>query len=200
MLLTIIILYLQSFLGARFMLPLKYQKKELYFYKSRDELLKEKPESRNEECAICLLPIIEKEEVNDNQKEIDNSSNLEVKIDNNNTNTSKADISLDTFTQEEINNKNNVENIDCGKKSIHILKREKKKNKVNLYNFIIKFGKIIKSIILDGLFMFYKGKPIFHKAFISLPCGHFFHSICLENWLGVRKECPICRSSVSQYF
>ncbi len=61
-LLTIIILYLQNFLGPRFMLPLKYKKKESFLYKSLNELLIEKPEARNGECSICLLPFIEKKD------------------------------------------------------------------------------------------------------------------------------------------
>ena len=29
---------------------------------------------------------------------------------------------------------------------------------------------------------------------ISLtPCGHFFHSTCIKNWLEIRKSCPQCR-------
>lgn len=27
----------------------------------------------------------------------------------------------------------------------------------------------------------------------EMPCNHRFHSGCIENWLWVRKSCPLCR-------
>ena len=50
--LTIFILYLQLFLGPRFMLSKKYKKVEIDFYRSKAELLKEKPDSGSEECSV----------------------------------------------------------------------------------------------------------------------------------------------------
>ena len=41
-------MYLQTFLGTRFMLPLKYRKKKGLF-KIKNELLAEKPDSKEEE-------------------------------------------------------------------------------------------------------------------------------------------------------
>ncbi|KAF8409224.1 hypothetical protein HHK36_005298 [Tetracentron sinense] len=28
------------------------------------------------------------------------------------------------------------------------------------------------------------------------PCGHFFHSGCLQRWMDVKMECPTCRRSL----
>ena len=25
------------------------------------------------------------------------------------------------------------------------------------------------------------------------PCNHFFHTTCLQRWLGVKLQCPTCR-------
>jgi hypothetical protein len=65
--LSIIILYLQTFLGPRFMLPSRFHKKEFSIYKSYKEILKEKSKSTiyNEICIICfstILNIVKKEE------------------------------------------------------------------------------------------------------------------------------------------
>jgi hypothetical protein len=30
-----------------------------------------------------------------------------------------------------------------------------------------------------------------------VPCGHVFHSICIQSWLVHKTECPMCRAAVS---
>ena len=30
-----------------------------------------------------------------------------------------------------------------------------------------------------------------------LPCNHLFHSICIKNWIKIKKECPLCKRSIS---
>ena len=29
-----------------------------------------------------------------------------------------------------------------------------------------------------------------------LPCNHLFHSICIKNWIKIKKECPLCKISI----
>ena len=29
-----------------------------------------------------------------------------------------------------------------------------------------------------------------------LPCNHLFHSICIKNWIKIKKECPLCKRSI----
>ena len=69
---TIIFLYLQLFLGPRFMLSSKYQKKNGDFHKTKEELLEERPNSKNEECVICLSQLFNEEEnINSSNKNND---------------------------------------------------------------------------------------------------------------------------------
>lgn len=35
-----------------------------------------------------------------------------------------------------------------------------------------------------------------NKPFMITPCGHYFHSICLESWLKHKRECPTCRTEI----
>ena len=30
----------------------------------------------------------------------------------------------------------------------------------------------------------------------ELPCGHEFHSICIDQWLNNHKQCPICKQVI----
>ena len=69
---SIIFLYLQGFLGPRFLLPSKYHKKKADFYRTKKELLKEKPDTIKGECVICLTPIFDEEENNNNNDIINN--------------------------------------------------------------------------------------------------------------------------------
>ena len=96
---TIIILYLQTFLGARFMLFFSYPKKIKEFHKSKEELLEERPDSIKEECVICLSPLIEEDKNEINKNNINNNINN----DNNNENINEIN---------NINNVNNNENIN----------------------------------------------------------------------------------------
>lgn len=31
----------------------------------------------------------------------------------------------------------------------------------------------------------------------ELPCGHFFHSACIDRWLVIQKKCPLCRHDIT---
>ena len=34
------------------------------------------------------------------------------------------------------------------------------------------------------------------ETYVSLPCGHIFHSNCILEWLEKNMSCPICRMDV----
>lgn len=34
------------------------------------------------------------------------------------------------------------------------------------------------------------------RAYMVTPCRHIFHSVCLENWMRLRLQCPICRDDL----
>ena len=35
-----------------------------------------------------------------------------------------------------------------------------------------------------------------NMPYMQTPCGHIFHSRCLEPWLEVKNECPLCRQKI----
>lgn len=34
------------------------------------------------------------------------------------------------------------------------------------------------------------------KFLMKTPCGHLFHTECLEKWMKMKNECPYCRREV----
>ena len=34
------------------------------------------------------------------------------------------------------------------------------------------------------------------KGYMLAPCDHIFHRECLEQWMDVKMECPICRKEL----
>ena len=131
---TIIFLYLQVFLGPRFMLPSKYQKKKGDFHKTKEELLEERPSSKNEECVICLSKLFDEDE-----EEINNNASknkdiiLNVDLDGN-----ESDSSSDSPTelQSDINNRNSQLNNIIDLMNTH-LEQQKVKIKNNFDNLNI---------------------------------------------------------------
>ena len=41
-------------------------------------------------------------------------------------------------------------------------------------------------------------KNINNLPYMITPCKHVFHSDCLEEWFKMKKECPSCRSIITQ--
>lgn len=38
-----------------------------------------------------------------------------------------------------------------------------------------------------------------HEKVWSEPCGHTFHSACIEEWAMINQTCPVCRNELSYY-
>ena len=41
-----------------------------------------------------------------------------------------------------------------------------------------------------------KNRIVSVKPYMRTPCGHLFHTKCLETWLEVKNECPYCRQRI----
>ena len=201
---SIIILYLQTFLGPRFMLPSICYKKEISIYISNKELLNDKSKSKlhNEICIICLakiLDIAKKKEKNDNNKTNDENKNnittntdnqIETNIDNNNSITTSR---IDLVSSE--NNQPVSNNISNASPSLRVIRYSIKLFIKTLKNI----GFNLKDILSDGLFSFYiKRGNLKNKEIMILPCGHIYHSICLNEWLERKRICPICSKSIPE--
>jgi len=197
--LTVVILYLQTYLGPRFMLPPACHKKEPSIYISYDELLKDKSKSKlkNELCIICLSTIEKKEKKddnnmanNENKNNIPNNSDNPIETNNDNNNsitTSRIDLVSNENNQLDNNNINNINQVI--------------RNSIKLFiKALIKLGFNLKNILSDGLFNFYIIRQNFkNKEIMLLPCGHIYHSICLKEWLERKRTCPICSKSVPDF-
>ena len=49
-------------------------------------------------------------------------------------------------------------------------------------------------------FAFYKlPKNKLNKPYMITPCGHIFHTECLEKWFNCKRECPNCRTEMQDY-
>ena len=160
---NIIIIYLQTFLGARFMLPERFQKKNLEFYKTKEELLFERPDCIKEECVICISPLIEKDKINNKnnidknipqnniinniEEEKDNYSNKKIDIKNENTNRSfHSEAGLINNKIQKINIKNNIDKKMNIKDQLHLSKSKNKKESLHVNAKIKRKHKLNNSI------------------------------------------------------
>ena len=220
---TIFFLYLQIFLGPRFMLSKKYQKIEIDFHKTKAEILKEKPNASSEECIICLCPLFNNNEANNNKITFDDNDIKENKDNEFKIGNESVKNSFDEYTNESQNNKKDEGIIEIAQK-----KKLKSAKKMHLYkdkiNPIIikdsfidtkpkhshkikisiscykKIFLILRVILWDNFLFFYKydiNKQ--NKKYMLIKCGHVFHTKCLETWFEMKKECPSCRASMQNY-
>ena len=193
------------------MLSKKYQKNNIEFYKTKEELLKERPDCIKEECVICISPLIETITnsgnfsnydviINNKESETENSPDSPTELKNENT-------SRDLTNRVEINNSQNKYIL---KNELHIFKNNKDLaiNVKNNENHIRKNSdyslknilKIVKIIFCQNMFKFYKTeKNIGDKKYMIIACGHMFHTSCIEKWFDKKKECPNCRASMEEY-
>ena len=70
----------------------------------------------------------------------------------------------------------------------------KAKNKV--LNIYIIYKEYIKKIFKIGFFDFYEFDIQILKKYMIIPCGHFYHSICLKKWIKIESNCPLCREYI----
>lgn len=199
-LLSIVILYLQTILGPRFMLPSIFHKKKMLTYISYNELLKDKSKSKlhNEICIICFLNILKEENNENNTTSNDNRNTIVKNLDNQETSnennnsitTSRIDLVSSANNQSDKNNK-----ISIVIKFLRVIK-----NSIKLFiNAFVKIGFNLKNILSHGLFSFYIIADNFNnKEIMLLPCGHIYHSLCLNEWFERKRVCPICLKSIPE--
>ena len=122
----ITIIFMQGYLGPRFMLCSLCNEKNDVLYISKEELLKQKQNSKDESCSICLLPFINNNNKSDLNDSIQIKTNNELKIEKEDSNFSKEISENKNTTKITVDN-----NIILEQKKKFILS----KNKNEKYNF-----------------------------------------------------------------
>lgn len=178
LLLSTLILYTQTLFGPSWFLPM-LQVDEYDFYIDEKDLKLLKKDIYNLECLICLNPIIPNAN-NINKDEDNNNDNNRTNIDNNNFNETDS-----LVIEVNDNSVNNNENNNFGH---------------NLYLKFCKFKYRNKYVGDKSIFLNFHefSKNIFDKPYMITPCNHVFHSDCLEEWFKMKKECPNCRTEITQ--
>ena len=168
-------LYVQVCCGGRFVLTKGIRRKAFEYYKSKDELLKVKADVMELDCVICLQKIIKdngEDEVDGLNKSLISYKNEDVVV----------SVMMSTVTENDF---------ECNNRRGR--KKKKKRTKWKLTMFIC-------TNIYGILFTFYKvNKNKDNKPYMITPCGHVFHTKCLEEWFYCKKECPNCRKEMRDY-
>ena len=207
---NVVVMYLQLFMGSRFILPKAMRGNVFEYYKSKDEVMKMKNNAKELECVICLQKMM-------NDNEDDNKSEKEMKRDESSSgynslindsvsvsgvlsanrkdgedalhtfpNTNKG-VELKVITTSSTLSENDFE--------FHVKKRKKCKWVIT-WKEVICVADMLKSVC----FTFYKvPNNKTNKPFMVTPCGHVFHTQCLEEWFNCKKECPNCRMIMKDY-
>ena len=181
----ITIIFIQGYYGPRFMFGSLCKEKNNTFLRSKEELLREKPNCKNELCSICLFPLFDKNKDNINNS-IETKTSNELKSEKDDFNISK-----EILKNENINNKITIiDNIIEKKNKFKSSKNDKAKCNIKKLKDIIKY--IIKKYFWD----YYFNEEKFLRKYTLLNCGHFFHSECINLWINEERICPICRQPI----
>lgn len=198
--LNIIVMWLQVFWGGRFMLPKRMRGGSFDYYKDKEEILKMEVNVKEVECVICLQKVIGDE----GNGSVDNSlisGGSEEVLDgvkcNKESEKGCNEESLRVFTNvskdvelKVINGTGKGNDMEYGGKERGI-----KKKAFNVMR-VIYIGKQLFGMC----FMFYKvPKNKEKKPYMVTPCGHIFHTECLEGWFECKRECPNCRKEMTDY-
>ena len=163
------ILYSQTLFGPRWFLPL-LQVDEYNFYIDEKDLRKIKKDIDSLECLICLNPIIENKKNNSNMTVYDNAAGF------NETDNLVIEVNDNQLNYMDNNNSNN--------KFLKCCRFKYRDRCIGDKSIIINFHEFSKNIL--------------NKPFMITPCKHVFHSDCLEEWFKMKKECPNCRTIITQ--
>ena len=73
-----------------------------------------------------------------------------------------------------------------------------KNEQIKEYNLLLEWY-LWKGKIEDSNKQLNEGLVWNKKINIKLNCGHFFHSLCLSDYIKLEKyECPICKTNINQ--
>ena len=218
---NVVVMYLQLFIGSRFLLPKAMRGNVFEYYKSKEEVMKMKSNAKELECVICLQKMMADNE--DDGKSVRNEK--EMKRDD--SGTGYNSLISDSMSvsgvlngnrkdgEEEEANKHACEDalhtFPNASKDVELkvitstsseddfdFHRQRRKN----YKRGITWKQVIHvaNIIQSVCFTFYKvPKNKTNKPFMVTPCGHVFHTQCLEEWFNCKKECPNCRAVMQDY-
>ena len=174
---NVCVLYVQVCCGGRFVLAKKARRKVFEYYKSKNELLKVKVNVMELDCVICLQKIIKEDEGEIKENEVD-SLNKSLISDKN------KDVVVSVMAST-----SNGNDFECHNRNHR--KKKRMKWKQTMY---------ICTNVYAILFTFYKvNKNKDNKPYMITPCGHVFHTKCLEEWFYCKKECPNCRMEMRDY-
>ena len=186
---NVCVLYVQVCCGGRCALTKTMKRKAFEYYKSRDELLKVKVNAMDLDCVICLQKVIADHE-GENQVRKGNKKNDGAVSLNSSLISDNADKDKDVVVSV-MSCTSNGNDFECYNNS-----NRKKKNKSIKWKQTIYICTNIYAIV----FTFYKvNKNKENKPYMITPCGHVFHTKCLEEWFYCKKECPNCRMEMRDY-
>jgi hypothetical protein len=201
--LNVVVMYLQLFMGSRFILPKAMRGKAFEYYKSKEEVMAMKSNAKELECVICLQKMMN-DEVDDSSRNGYNSliNNDSVSVlsasrkegdDVHAFPNASKDVELKVVTTTAA-----VTTLSGSNDFEFQGKHRKKWSCVGVITWekVVHVANVVKLIC----FTFYKmPHNVNNKPFMVTPCGHVFHTSCLEEWFNCKKECPNCRMVMRDY-
>lgn len=179
------VIVLQKYYRNDYLHKLIFHSNEYNYFKSLKDIIKMQKDILPTYCSICYKGFIRDKNGNNTTVVITQPNAL---IEMNNNINVKDELNLDSTTFDKDKDK------DKDKNNINNKNKNEEKDKIELSTE--NNNKKVKKKIRKTCSCFKKDNFNLNEIVMITPCNHVYHIDCLQDWMKIKPNCPVCRADL----